>query len=163
MAYTNRKRGLVFIIFGTIILSTGLAAIFAGFSRDDDGAAYGGILCSFIGILLALVGFACLAWRVVVDANGLTRSNLFGLVTYCDSWDSLKSWTLDKVKKGDFAGTKYVVFEFAGRHWPFRVDESDVLFPGFQQFVEDLRSHIGSKERVTQQQKANNERIDRFK
>lgn len=100
------------------------------------------------GVFFALGGIAGLAFRIVVDANGIVRSSWFGLVTYRDSWGSLKSWTLGRVEDKEILDRFFIEFDFQGRNWPIRLEASLVGVPGFEKFVADVRFYAGSKETV---------------
>jgi len=137
--------GLPFAIIGAACLAYG---VYDGRGwRDWDG--YLGFYFFYaFGIFFVIAGSATLAYRIEVDAGGISLRSWFGMVTYRDSWRSLKSWTTGKIEDEENDNRFYVEFDFDGRGWPFRIETFEVANLGFDRFLHEIRSRVGSKEKL---------------
>jgi hypothetical protein len=150
MNYTNRRAGIGCLLFGAISFAfAATCSAVAAFAGGDFAGYLGGtFFCSSLGAMLLFLAVACFGWRIDVDAMGLTRSALFGLIVYRDAWSSLRKWYIDKVRERESASQySRAVFDFSGRWWPFAIDDA-MDEPGFSRFVEEVRAYAGPKERL---------------
>jgi hypothetical protein len=152
MAYKSHPVGaMTLMTIGAVILAFGVMA-FAHLLLDGEvGASAIALAIAGFGLLCGLCGWACLIVRVIVDPHGLTLKGYFSWAKLTVPWDSIKYWLVNEVTRGYYAGTLYAEFHAGGRNGPVVVREWEVVCPGFEIFIEDVRSHAGRKERVTQQ------------
>jgi hypothetical protein len=137
---------IAFILNGSVFVLSGLGGVWVFASKGDAWSLYFCSAFALFGALFALGGAGAVAFRIKVDANGITRSAWYGLVVYRDSWEALRFWTIGRVKCPDRPDEFYVDFDFAGRRGPVRIGTSLVVNAGFGQFVEEVRSRAGAKE-----------------
>jgi hypothetical protein len=144
----SRVGGFVFVFGGAFFVLVGGGGLIVGF--QDGRTEWGGYLF-FLGFFVAglfcsLAGVAQLAFRIGVDSSGMVRSSWLGCIVHRDSWASLKSWTIAKIEDDDIPDRYFVNFDFEGLKCPIRMDASVAVNPGFDAFVEEIRSHAASKE-----------------
>lgn len=137
---------IAFVLNGSVFVLLGLSGVWVFASNGDTGSLCFCSAFAVFGALFALGGAGGIAFRINVDARGISRSAWYGLVVYRDSWEALRSWTIGRVKFPDGPDEPYVEFDFAGRRGPVRIGASLVGNAGFGQFVEEVRSRAGPKE-----------------
>ena len=148
----SRIVGAVFAIAGAPVAFLGavwlIYGIFSGQGWRDWDACVVDWGFFLIGSFCVMAGLAMSAFRVVIDREGIARSSWFGLITYRDSWDSLKAWTLGRVEDQEMPSRFFIEFEFDRRRWPVRIEYSLVVNPGFEAFLAEVRRHSGPKEKA---------------
>lgn len=148
----GRIVGVILAFAGAPIAFLGAVWILYGIYSDRGWIDWDACIVDWgfflIGSFIVMAGLAMTAFRIVIDREGMARSSWFGLITYRDTWDSLKTWTLGRVEDPEMPCRFYIEFEFDRRRWPIRIEYSLVVNPGFEAFLAEIRRYSGPKEKA---------------
>jgi hypothetical protein len=150
----NRRTGVIVFLLGLVIFTFGLALL-TGLARATvEGQPTGKAEVELhvftwafvlIGGWLTVMSGVGLTGRVVVHGQGLTKSFRFLRRGFSFSWDAVESWSV-QVRDPHETPTRVAWFTVRDRRWPADVWEDEAARPSFEQFLQDVRAHVGAKE-----------------
>jgi hypothetical protein len=90
-----------------------------------------------------------ITWKQHVSVESQSLKYHFAWYEWIVAWESLQYWFVDKETDSDFRQRRCAKFFVSDNKDPvIEVREYEAADPGFEQFIADVRSHVGSKERV---------------
>lgn len=118
------------------------------FIQGDRHTQFLGYPLSLMAVFLLLVGTARFFTRVVVTAEGMTRSPWFPN-GFQFAWADVEAWAVLRIQSRRMDRPDSIGAQFAlrGGKRAIHIADQDVSQPGFGEFLRDIRRFVGGRER----------------
>lgn len=98
------------------------------------------VISALMGVLFQLNGLWIHASRIIVDESGFWSTP--GWLGFRVGWDDVEYWFVIR----DIDNDLWAQFRVRGRRFAVQIKQETVAQPGFNDFLEEVRSHVRTKE-----------------